>query len=82
MSEDNTNNEDSETIENTASGVSITGKTKMGSGTRDQATLKLKGKGTTADEAICEFEEAIDAAEEGEWGSRLLSLNPERDTDE
>jgi hypothetical protein len=72
---------DSETIENVASGVSITGKAKMGSGTRDQAEVKIKGKGTDYEEAIDEFKGALEAAEEGNWGHRLLELNPERGDD-
>lgn len=59
-------------------GASIKGKMKMGSGTRDQATVVLKGKGEDASEATEEFEEALDAAENGDWGHRLLQLNPER----
>lgn len=73
--------DDTETIENVASGVSITGKAKMGSGTRDQAEVKIKGKGTDYEEAAEEFEGALDAAESGDWGHRLLELNPERDDD-
>lgn len=68
--------------ENIYSGTSIEGKVKMGSGTRDQAEVKLKGKGATTEEAAEEFEQALQAAEEGDWGHRLLQLNPERDDDE
>jgi len=74
--------DDTETVENVASGLSITGKAKMGSGTRDQSEVKIKGKGTTAQEAIEEFEEGLQAAENGDWGHRLLNLNPERDGDD
>lgn len=74
-----TTDDETDTVERVASGVTITGKTKCGTGTRDQATLKLKGKGTTATEAIAEFREALAAADDGDWGHRLLALNPERD---
>lgn len=69
---------DKRVTERQSSGVTIVGKTKMGSGTRDQTTLKLKGKGTDAAEAEAEFETALEAAEAGNWGHRLLQLNPER----
>jgi len=64
------------------SGASIKGKMKMGSGTRDQATLVIKGKGVDTDEAVEAFDDALDAAENGEWGHRLLDLNPERGEDD
>lgn len=73
--------EDIETTERTHSGVTITGKAKMGSGTRDSATVKLKAKGKDAQEAIAGFEDALEAAHEGDWGHRLLELNPERSED-
>lgn len=73
--------DDIETTESTHSGTSITGKAKMGSGTRDQSEVKIKGKGKDAEEAIAEFEEALEAAHEGNWGHRLLELNPERSED-
>jgi len=74
--------EDKTVTERQASGTTIVGKSKMGSGTRDQATVKVKGKGTDAEEAAAEFEAALEAAEAGDWGHRLLELNPERDGDE
>jgi len=82
MSENNTD-DSIERQETMHSGASIKGKMKMESGTRDQATLVIKGKGVDTDEAVEAFDEALDAAENGEWGHRLLDLNPEHeDNDE
>lgn len=63
------------------SGVSIKGKTVCGDGTRDQHKLTIKGKGEDADEAIAAYEEALDAAEDGNWAHRGLQLNPDREED-
>jgi len=64
-----------ETIENVASGVSITTKLKRGSGTRDQDTLKIKAKGKTAEEAIENMDSVIAEAEE--WADELREVQPE-----
>lgn len=66
-------------------GVSITGKIKRGTDTRDQDEIHLKGKGEDAEEAIQEFEEALTAAEERDWDARLRALQaeqPEEDEEE
>jgi phosphotransferase system HPr-like phosphotransfer protein len=66
--------ETDETIENTASGVSITTKLKRGTGTRDQDELKIKAKGTTPEEAVENMEEVLEEAEE--WVEGLREIQP------
>jgi phosphotransferase system HPr-like phosphotransfer protein len=70
-------NDNSGTIENTASGVSITTKLKRGSGTRDQDELKIKAKGVTAEEAIENMDEVIEEAEE--WAEELREIQPDQE---
>lgn len=69
MTEDTT-----ETTETVHTGVSIVGKIKRGTGTRDQDEIKIKGKGADAAEAADEFEESLRAAEEREWAERLRAI--------
>lgn len=64
----------SETIENTASGVSVTTKLKRGTGTRDQDELKIKAKGTSPEEAVENMEEVLEEAEE--WAEALREIQP------
>lgn len=66
--------ESDETIENVASGVSITAKVKRGQATRDQDTLKIKAKGTTAQEAIENMDETL--AQVDEWADELREVQP------
>jgi len=63
------------------SGVSIKSKTVCGDGTRDQHKLTIKGKGEDAAEAIAAYEDALEAAEDGNWTHRGLQLNPDREED-
>lgn len=65
---------DKEVHENQASGVSITAKLKRGEGTRDQDEIKIKAKGTTAEEAIENMEQVIDEAEA--WADDLRAIQP------
>lgn len=71
--------DDADTVENVASGVSITTKLKRGSGTRDQDEIKIKAKGKTAEEAVENMDAVIDRAEE--WADDLRSVQPEEETD-
>jgi phosphotransferase system HPr-like phosphotransfer protein len=68
-------NDQTETVENVASGVSITSKLKRGSGTRDQDEIKIKAKGKTAEEAIENMDAVIEEAEE--WADDLREVQPE-----
>lgn len=67
--------ESDETIENVASGVSITAKLKRGTGTRDQDTLKIKAKGKTAEEAAQNMDETLESVDE--WAEQFRSIQPE-----
>ena len=62
-------------------GEKVVGKVKRGSGTRDQDTLKLVGRGETADEAAADFEKLLTEAEEQGWTDRLRDLQPEEGDD-
>lgn len=64
-----------ETIENVASGVSITAKLKRGTGTRDQDTIKIKAKGKNAAEAAENMENTLEAVDE--WAEQFRSIQPE-----
>jgi len=75
---EDTMSDNTETTETVYSGVSITGKVKFGSETRDQGELHLKGKGKNAEEAAEDFEKTLQAAEEGRWSDRMIALNPGR----
>jgi phosphotransferase system HPr-like phosphotransfer protein len=66
-----------ETIENVASGVSITAKLKRGSGTRDQDEIKIKAKGTTAEEAKENMAQVLPEAKE--WAEELREIQPEEE---
>lgn len=63
-------------------GEKVVGKIKRGTGTRDQDTLKLVGRGETAEEAAEDFEALLEAAEANDWGERLRALQPEEGDDE
>lgn len=71
--------DDAETIENVASGVSITAKLKRGESTRDQDTLKIKAKGRTADEAIENMDATLERADE--WADELRAIQPGEDAE-
>jgi len=72
---DQANDDETNVVENQASGVSITAKLKRGTGTRDQDEIKIKAKGKTAEEAVENMNDAMDAAEE--WADDLRSVQPE-----
>jgi len=72
---DQANDDGTNVVENQASGVSITAKLKRGTGTRDQDEIKIKAKGTTAEEAVENMNDAMNAAEE--WADDLRSVQPE-----
>lgn len=63
-------------------GVSITAKVKRGTDTRDQDELVIKGKGADAAEATQDFEESLQAAEEGDWAERLRAIQPDEEQDD
>lgn len=69
--------DDAETVENVASGVSITTKLKRGSGTRDQDEIKIKAKGKTAEEAVENMDTVLEEAEE--WADDLREVQPDDD---
>ncbi|MFC6770421.1 hypothetical protein ACFQDD_02585 [Halorubrum pallidum] len=60
----------------------ICAKVKRGEATRDQDTLKIKGRGETMEEAAEDFEQGLQEAEEREWASRLRDLQAETEDDE
>lgn len=60
-------------------GEKVVGKIKRGTGTRDQDTLKLVGRGETAGEAAADFEALLRAAEDHGWTDRLRELQPGAD---
>jgi len=66
-----------DTVENVASGVSITAKLKRGTGTRDQDEIKIKAKGKTAEEAADNMDQTI--AEAREWAGELRQIQPEQE---
>jgi len=68
--------EPDETTERISNGTKIVGKVKRGTGTRDQDTLKIVGRGTDATEAARDFEAALSRAEAGDWADRLRDLQP------
>jgi hypothetical protein len=63
-----------EVVENQASGVSITAKLKRGTGTRDQDEIKVKAKGTTADEARANMAAVLPKVEQ--WADELRGVQP------
>ncbi|MFB6179551.1 MAG: hypothetical protein ABEI77_07510 [Halorientalis sp.] len=71
--------QDREIIENQASGVSITAKLKRGTGTRDQDEIKVKAKGSTADEARENMRDVLPAVES--WAEELRGIQPDKETD-
>lgn len=71
--------EPDETTERISNGTKIVGKVKRGSGTRDQDTLKIVGRGKDADEAAADFEAALSEAEDKDWAERLRAVQPEGD---
>lgn len=58
-------------------GVKIRAKLKRGTGTRDQDTLLIEGRGEDADEASAKFAKALDNAESSNWAERLRALQSE-----
>lgn len=66
-----------------SAGAKIRGKAKVGEGTYDHAELVIEGRGATAADATRDFEEALEAAEAGDWAARLQALeaDPEEDDD-
>lgn len=67
---------------NVTDGAKVTAKLKRGTGTRDQDTLKLEGRGETPEEAAQEFDQLLTRAEEAGWTDRLRNLQAEGDADE
>lgn len=63
-------------------GSTIVGKVKRGEGTRDQDTLKIKGRGETMEEAVEDFEKGLTAAEEGDFADRLRALGNETEEEQ
>ena len=63
-------------------GASISAKLVRGTEVRNQDTLKIKGKGATAEEAGQDFEQSLQMAEEQGWSDRLRALQPEEPTEE
>lgn len=57
-------------------GVKIRAKLKRGTGTRDQDTLVIEGRGEDNIEAAEEFNAALDVAEKNDWVERLRELQP------
>ncbi len=55
-------------------GCKVRAKLKRGTGTRDQDTLLIEGRGEDASEAADEFEAALSMAEEQGWADRLREL--------
>lgn len=55
-------------------GVKIRAKVKRGTGTRDQDTLVIEGRGEDNIEAAAEFNAALDVAEQNDWAERLREL--------
>jgi hypothetical protein len=60
-------------------GVKLRAKVKRGSGTRDQDTLLIEGRGATADDAADEFEAALSRAEANDYADRLRALQGDDD---
>jgi hypothetical protein len=75
---------DTDRIERTDIGASIEARLKRGTGTRDEDTITVKGKGETAEEAAAEFEYLLEKYE-AEYSDRCRSIQPtmddEQDTD-
>lgn len=63
-------------------GVKIRGKIKRGSGTRDQDTLVVEGRGESAREAVEDFDDALAYIEEEGVTDRLRALQPEQEGDD
>jgi len=63
-------------------GTKIRAKLKRGTGTRDQDTLLIEGRGEDAAEAAADFEDALSRAEENDWADRLRAIQLEEDADE
>lgn len=58
-------------------GVKVRAKLKRGTGTRDQDTLLIEGRGENAIEAAAEFQSALQMAEQNDWDERLRQLQPD-----
>lgn len=71
----------SDRIERTDIGASIEARLKRGTGTRDEDTLTIKGKGETAEEAAAEFEYLLEKYE-AEYSDRCRNIQPTHEDDE
>jgi len=71
----------SDRIERTDVGASIEARLKRGTGTRDEDTLTIKGKGENAEEAAVEFEYLLEKYE-GEYSDRCRNIQPTHEDDE
>jgi len=67
---------DTDTETRVSDGEKVVAKLKRGTGTRDQDSLKLVGRGETAAEAAADFEALLEAAESRSWSDRLRALQP------
>ena len=79
---DDTN--DPERIERTDVGASVEARLKRGTGTRDEDTITIKGKGETAEDAAEEFEYLLEKYE-AEYSDRCRTIKPtvdEEDSDD
>ena len=84
MADDTSADETEQTTkrEKANTGSTIVGKVKRGEDTRDQDTLKIKGRGETMEEAAEDFEKGLEKAEEGNFAERLRALGNETDDEE
>jgi len=73
---------DDSTETRVSDGEKVVAKLKRGTGTRDQDSLKLVGRGETAAEAAADFEALLAEAEERGWTDRLRALQPAEADDE
>ncbi|RLM68485.1 hypothetical protein [Halorubrum sp. Atlit-26R] len=84
MADDNDTTDDVEVTKNerVTTGSTMVGKVTRGEDTRDQDTLKIKGRGETMEEAAEDFAEGLEKAEEGNFAERLRALGNETDDEE
>jgi len=73
--------DDPDRIERTDIGASVEARLKRGTGTRDEETIKIKGKGETAEEAADEFEYLLEKYE-SEYSDRCRNIQPSADDGE
>lgn len=81
MTDDETNFDSEEKIVNTTEKVSFGVDLTRGNGTRDQEKYKLRATGETAEDALAEFEQLVDALH-SEYGDQLRSFDPDDDWNE